>query len=326
MEQFVKNRVSVVTPVYNGEKHLARMLESVLNQTWDELEVILVDDGSEDHTIAVAEKFKEKFQKRGFGYRIVRGEHKNASAAINLGLPYVTGEYLIWPDSDDVLLPDSVKLRVEFMREHPEYQAVRSLSEYVDEKTGNITSRDEKVGSLENKRLFFDILESKTFVCCGCYMLKAERFFQIYPNRAIPEYDVGQNFQMLLPFCYQEACPTIEQVLYVVYKREGSHSRRLLNCEEEEKKYQDSEQLIDELVVIGDITGKDDIRRIEYWKDNRRLCLAKKYHKKEPFLRTLKKMWKEHQVTPCYCGKHLFDFFVVYWGRIAYRKFKGTII
>ncbi|MBQ8039554.1 MAG: glycosyltransferase family 2 protein [Lachnospiraceae bacterium] len=324
MEQFIKNRVSVVTPVYNGEKHLSRMLESVLKQIWNDIEMILVDDGSTDATLEVAAKFQEKFKERGFTYRIVRGVHKNASAAINLGLPYVTGEYLIWPDSDDVLLPESVRIRVEFLQQHKKYNAVRSLSLYVDEETGKQAVRDEKVGSTENEWLFFDILESKTFVCCGCYMLKSERFFQIYPKRQIPEYDVGQNFQMLLPFCYQEACPTISQELYVVYQRAGSHSRRQLTCEQEEDKYKAYEALIDEISAICRITEKADKKRMEYWKDNRRLSLAKKYHKRAPFLSSMKKLRNEHQVSLVYCIKHLLSFFVLYWCRIAYRKLKGT--
>lgn len=321
MSEFTKNLVSVVTPVYNGESHLKRMLESVLAQSWNSIEMILVDDGSTDGTLAVAESFTKEFEKRGFAYHIVKGTHKNASAAINLGLPLVTGEFLIWPDSDDMLKPDSVKTRVEFLQQHKEYQAVRSLSSYVDEATGEQTERDEKTGDLKKEHLFFDILESKTFVCCGCYMLRSERFFKIYQKRHIPEYNVGQNFQMLLPFCYEEACPTIEEVLYVVYKRTGSHSRRILTCAEEEEKYAAYELLIDEIAAICNMTPEHE-KRVEFWKDNRRLCLAKKYHKREPFLDTMKKMIKENQVSLWYCGKHLFSFFVLYWCRIAYQKIK----
>ena len=112
---FQKGRVSVVTPVYNGESHLRRMLDSVLEQTCQQVEMILVDDGSADGTVRIAEGYLEKFARRGYDFRIVKAEHKNASAAINQGLLLVTGEYLIWPDSDDVLEPESIKKRVEFL-------------------------------------------------------------------------------------------------------------------------------------------------------------------------------------------------------------------
>ena len=142
-------RVSIVTPVYNGETHLAKMLDSVLAQDYPQIEMILVDDGSEDRTIQIARDYREKFVGRGYEYRIVQAEHKNASAAINQGLPYVTGEYLIWPDSDDVLKPESVSRRAAYLCAHPDIQCVRSLSYYYDAVTGERSEKaDEQRGDL----------------------------------------------------------------------------------------------------------------------------------------------------------------------------------
>ncbi len=280
--EFCEGIVSVVTPVYNGEFHLARMLESILNQTYDFVDMILVDDGSTDRTVAVAESYCEKFAARGYGYRIIRAEHCCASAAINQGLPYVNGEYLIWPDSDDVLEPESVKTRVRFLKEHPQYQCVRSLSYYFNAETGELSERaDEKTGDLSKENLFWDILESKTFVCCGCYMLRSEKFFEIYPNRHIPEYNVGQNFQMLLPFMYRYPCPTIQEKLYGVFMRKGSHSRRYLTKDEELKKYRDYEKLIDEIALICKIKDRKSKKHIMLWKANRRQQIAWKYDRKD---------------------------------------------
>ena len=237
MGKFIKDKVSVIIPVFNGERHLGRMLDSVLSQTYFWVEVILVDDGSTDHTLRVAEGYREKFEKKGYDYRIVRSEHRNASAAINCGLPYVTGEFLIWPDSDDRLEKESVKKRVKFLKENPRYQCVRSLAYYFEEGSQRRVPADEKTGDVSKEDIFWDILESRTYVCCGCYMLRAEKFFEIYPERRIPEYDVGQNFQMLLPFMYHYLCPTMTEKLYGVCVRKGSHSRRVLTEEEEKKKY-----------------------------------------------------------------------------------------
>lgn len=270
--------VSVVTPVYNGESHLTRMLDSILNQTYEKMEVILADDGSTDGTVLVAENYREKFASKGYRYCIVKARHKCAAAAINQGLPYVTGEYLIWPDSDDVLEPESVKRRVDFLQSHPQYQCVRSLSYYFNAETGEIVERaDEKTGDLSKEDLFWDILESKTFVCCGCYMLKAKSFFEIYPARHIPEYNVGQNFQMLLPFMYRYKCPTIQEKLYGVFVRKGSHSRRILSKQEELKKYHDYEELVDEIASICNIKDKVSKNHLTFWKANRRRQIAKKY-------------------------------------------------
>lgn len=277
---YIKDKVSAVVPVYNGELFLAPMLDSVLSQTYPRMELILVDDGSDDGTLRVAESYTDAFAARGYEYRIVRAGHRNASAAINCGLPYVTGEYLIWPDSDDRLERDSVEKRVAFLRSHPQYQAVRSLSYYFDPKTKALLPEDEKTGDLKKEDLFWDILEFKTYVCCGCYMFRTQRFFEIYPERHIPEYDVGQNFQMLLPFLYHYRCPTIPEKLYGVCVREGSHSRTLLSRQQEFRKYRNYERLVDEIAAICQIHDMPSRKRIAYWKLNRRLNLAVKYGKR----------------------------------------------
>lgn len=139
--QLVKHRVSIVTPVFNGESYLAEFLDSVLAQSYEQVEMILVDDGSADKTVSVAEGYREQFSARGYEYRIIQAGHRNASAAINQGLRYVSGEYLIWPDGDDILEKDSIKKRVEFLQDHPEYHCVRSLAYYRDH-----TGRVEKKG------------------------------------------------------------------------------------------------------------------------------------------------------------------------------------
>ncbi len=277
MERFVKDKVSAVIPVFNGALYLPPMLDSLLAQTYSKIEVILVDDGSTDETVEVAESYRGKFVSRGYDYRIVRSTHRSASAALNQGFPYVTGEYLIWPDSDDRLEKESVEKRVIFLQEHPAYHCVRSLSYYFQQETGEPLPADEKTGDLSKEDLFWDVLEGKTYVCCGCYMLKTEYFFKIYSKRQIPEYEVGQNFQMLLPFLFQHLCPTIPEKLYGVCVRQGSHSRRQLRKEAEEKKYRDYESLIDEIISICHIDEKESLDRLQVWKIRRRYQLARKY-------------------------------------------------
>ena len=234
-KNFAKGRVSVVTPVYNGETFLSRFLESIRVQTYKNMELILVDDGSSDQTVTVARYWKERLEKEGISMKIVEAPHRNASSAMGYGLPFVSGEYLCWPDSDDVLKETSIEERVAFLEEHPEYHCVRSLSWYFDPESGERTMADEKRGNLKKEDLFWDILEGRTFVCCGCYMLRSRDFFEIYPDGRIPVYPVGQNFQMLLPFMYRHKCPTLEKELYGVAVRSGSHSRQILTREQTEK-------------------------------------------------------------------------------------------
>ena len=277
--RYKEGLVSCVTPVHNGEKYLRSMLDSVLNQTYPFVELFLVDDGSTDGTLEIARSYQERFAKKNYRYQVIETVHKHASAAINQGLAQVTGEFLIWPDSDDILEPDSVERRVEFLKSHPEYRCVRSLMYYFDQneekrKTG------EPLGDLKEERLFFEILEFQTFVCCGCYMLRTKEFFEIYPKHRIPEYPVGQNFQMLLPFMYRHRCPTIPEKLYGVRVHPDSHSRMPRTQEEEEQRYRDFEDLVEEIRKISRIRNIRERIRIVCWKQKRRREIAYRYGKK----------------------------------------------
>lgn len=269
--------VSVVTPVYNGEAYVSRLLDSVLVQGYSHIEMILVDDGSADGTYGIAAAYVPKFEAKGYSLQIIRAPHRNASAAINEGLRHVTGEYLVWPDADDELYPDSIARRVGFLKEHPEYECVRSLMAYVPEEIGESVPEQATLGDMTKEELFWDILEDRTFSCSGCYMLKTEEFFHIYSTKKIPEYDVGQNYQMLLPFLFRNKCPTIPEKLYRVYVRPDSHSRQKRTEAEETFRYQLFEDLVDEILEICGLTdNRAAVDRIALWKARRRAYLLRK--------------------------------------------------
>ena len=90
-------KVSVILPVYNEEPFLRQCMDSLVNQTLKDIEIICVDDGSTDKSLSILREYK-KIDKR---IRIITGEHKNAGIARNKGIDVATGKYLYFPDSDD---------------------------------------------------------------------------------------------------------------------------------------------------------------------------------------------------------------------------------
>ena len=88
--------VSVVTPCYNSEKYIEAYLRSLLEQTYSDLEIILVDDGSTDRTAEIIQSYRPVFEAKGISLYYLYQEHENQAAAVNRGLKKVTGEYLIW--------------------------------------------------------------------------------------------------------------------------------------------------------------------------------------------------------------------------------------
>jgi len=99
--------VSIVVPCHNAAPWLAQTLESALGQTWSPKEVIVVDDGSSDESLAIAAQFEAR------GVTVVSQANRGASAARNHGLRLAKGSYIQFLDADDLLAPDKVALQME---------------------------------------------------------------------------------------------------------------------------------------------------------------------------------------------------------------------
>lgn len=104
--------VSVVIPTYNRADLLPMAIESVLSQTYERLEILVVDDGSTDDTKEVVRSYADRVH-------YIAGGHRGPSAARNLGMRAATGDYLCFLDSDDTYYPYKVQAQVECMMAHP---------------------------------------------------------------------------------------------------------------------------------------------------------------------------------------------------------------
>src|SRR6266478_7138747 len=104
--------VSVIIPCYNQAHFLHEAIDSVLAQTYSNREILVVDDGSSDATAAVARSYPH--------VRYVYQENAGPSAARNTGLKQTCGEYLVFLDADDRLLPEALEVGVDSLHQHPE--------------------------------------------------------------------------------------------------------------------------------------------------------------------------------------------------------------
>ncbi len=94
--------VSILIPAHNAEKWIADTIDSAINQTWARKEIIIVDDGSTDGTLAVARRFESEF------VRVIGQTNQGAAAARNTAVSLSRGEYIQWLDADDLLAPDKI--------------------------------------------------------------------------------------------------------------------------------------------------------------------------------------------------------------------------
>lgn len=96
--------VSIIVPIYNVEKYLKRCLKSIINQTYSNLEIILVNDGSTDNSLKIAKNFKSDHR-----VKIINQKNQGLSAARNHGIEIAKGDYIALIDSDDCIEPDFIK-------------------------------------------------------------------------------------------------------------------------------------------------------------------------------------------------------------------------
>lgn len=97
--------VSILIPVYNGANYLAEAIDSALAQTWKPLEVVVIDDGSEDETAAICARYGERIR---YFYKVNGG----VATALNLGLRVMRGEFFSWLSHDDLYTPDRIEIMV----------------------------------------------------------------------------------------------------------------------------------------------------------------------------------------------------------------------
>lgn len=106
--------VTVVVPIYNVEKYLERCLSSIVNQTYADLEILLIDDGSTDGCPQICDRFAAQDSR----IRVIHKENAGLGMARNTGIDHATGEYICFFDSDDYVEPDTVAVCVAAAAEH----------------------------------------------------------------------------------------------------------------------------------------------------------------------------------------------------------------
>jgi len=233
------NKVSIITPVYNGEKYVERFINSVLNQTYSNIELIIVDDGSNDLT-------KEKIYKyidinKNVKIKYIYQENSGQAEAVSKAIKIVTGEYLMWADSDDYFENDAVQKMVDFFDKNPDADIVRGNAVERTEEDLTTISRYIKVPNeyQDSKDIFEDVIFIKGInVFAGVYMVRFDKYKKNNPNLYIFPGREGQNWQLLLPATLNNKCYYIDEIIYNCVVRKDSHSRKKRTLEQQISRYE----------------------------------------------------------------------------------------
>lgn len=192
-ERYQNRKISIIIPAFNSEKHVGRCIESVINQEYKNLEIILVNDGSIDSTLSIFHKY-ELGDKR---IKVISKDNGGLSTARNIGIDNATGEFILHVDSDDWIESDTCSLLLQTMDE----EADIVICDMVMELGVKNKVRREPYKVVNNYTDFMDLYTFRSGLNSVCNKLIRRK---LYTDNGIYHYtdiSMGEDATALLRLC-----------------------------------------------------------------------------------------------------------------------------
>lgn len=226
--------VSVVVPCYNHEKYVKETIESIINQTYKNIELIVIDDGSKDNSVSVIKELADKY-----GFTFIHRPNKGLSATLNEGIRLAKGKYFTACASDDIFMLNKIEKQVEFMESNPEYGMCYGKIVYFED---SIENTYEYPNSNKQGWVFDDLLNYGCFIPTPSTFMKKEVF------ETVGEYDENlwiEDWDMWLRISQKYQVGYIDEYLAYYRKHDTNISSQSLKMYKAEKqileKYKDYE-------------------------------------------------------------------------------------
>lgn len=221
--------VTMITYCYNGERFVHKYFEAILAQDYDHLELIFFNNGSSDRTGEIAEHYKPQLEARGFEVKIIHYTENQSTCQLKQdAFHMMKGEYFFGCDSDDLIDPDYVSTMVKYLQEHPEKGIVYCQLRVVEEESGHLLSIMKMLPRFKHHEAFVDILDGNNINFTAIsYMMSVKHYDQINPGRNIFISRYGENYQIQIPFLYQDLQGYIEKPLGQYTVRRDSYTGTL---------------------------------------------------------------------------------------------------
>lgn len=175
-------KVTVLMPVYNGEKYLKESIESILNQSYKHFEFLIIDDASTDCSAEIILNYKDK------RIRYIRNEENlKVAATLNKGLKLAKGEYIARMDCDDIALLNRLETQVAFMEAHDEVGVCGSWFQFYGGFDDRIIKLPVESDLIQARLLFHCVLNHPTVILRKSVL---DEYNLIYGNRTLEDYDL----------------------------------------------------------------------------------------------------------------------------------------
>ena len=191
-----KPTVSVIIPTYNRAHLISRAIKSVLNQTYQDFEVIVVDDGSTDNTEKIVKSFNDS------RIRYIRHEmNRGGAAARNTGIKAARGEYIAFLDSDDEWLPEKLRRQVEYLESSDEKVGVVYCSQYLQDDSTNTVG--EPGGDLYTGNVYKYLLRGWCPPTTSLFLVKYRLLTEVgFFDPSLPSFQDYDLWLRLAQICY----------------------------------------------------------------------------------------------------------------------------
>lgn len=203
--------ISVIIPVYNTEKYLRQCIESVINQTYSNLQIIIVNDGSTDNSGNIC----DEYQKEDLRIKVIHQENLGVSVARNHGLQYATGDWISFVDSDDILIKDAYE---NLIKCSTDAQMIMGKIMLLDE-DGKITEPDKFLNKQEIPQIEFlnDLFLEEQYSYLGYPVDKLYRREVIIKNALKFDNEIKLNEDRLFVLEYMRYCKKATICNHVIY-------------------------------------------------------------------------------------------------------------
>lgn len=217
-------RVSLLIPCYNGASYIERAFDSILQQTESNMEIVLVDDGSEDNSFDIAQEYVQRFQEKGYALKLLQQKNGGAASAIKLAMDNASGRYIQLFDIDDELTKESSKMQADWLDANLDASLVFANGVSVIDSNGVKNTIRRKVNT--NKRnVFCELLSGELNNVPGMYMIRHDVLKKYYSNHDFYCTKFGQNLQILMPAAKDSIAGFINEEALIYHIHNGSHSR-----------------------------------------------------------------------------------------------------
>ena len=216
-----KPLISIIIPIYNILDCLEKCVDSCINQTYENIEILLVDDGSTDGTDKLCDKLKEKDER----IRVFHKENGGSSSARNLGIENAKGEYLGFVDSDDFISPTMYEELMEAIMQHKVSIAQVSRDELDDKgnKLPDVCIPPKEAFFCPGEEFMKELLMHRGDCSFCTKLIKKELFL----NRRFPVGKLNEDFYLLLQMLEEvEGIYILPSQHYHVFYRIGSNTRK----------------------------------------------------------------------------------------------------